>query len=280
MTAAPMVYAAIAAVMAELAKVGIGKDAVNAHDGYKYRSIDAVLNALSPALATHGLVIMPTVIAKEVAERESKSGATLLHVTLTLRYSFVAVADGSRHEIEVLGEASDRADKAINKAMAAGFKYAVTQVFCIGYQGMSDADASSEGAASSAGERTAHFGEADAADGRGRRQYRGRFPQRARRAAAGNQASAQQADVQADALAADLADAIDDASTTARLDELVPSLQTLPADLRGPLRRRFADRRVQLRDLERDRVGLDELDTAGNPSAATSVAAANSKESP
>ena len=170
-----------------------------------------------------------------------------------------------------MAKASARTDKANNKAMAAGFKYAVSQVFCIAYQGMSDADASSEESASLADHP---------ADRTGRRPYRGKFPQRARRVSNASRAPAQRADVQADALAADLADAIDDASTTARLDELVPTLQTLPADLRGTLRRRFGERRGQLRELERDRINLDEIDMAGTSIAATSVGAANSEESP
>ena len=49
-----------------------------------------------------------------------------------------------------------------------------------------------------------------------------------------------------DSLAADLADAIDAAPNVARLDELIPTLQALPSSLLPPLRRRFSQRRAML----------------------------------
>ncbi|MET3929837.1 hypothetical protein ABIE51_001724 [Lysobacter sp. OAE881] len=67
-------------------------------------------------------------------------------------------------------------------------------------------------------------------------------------------------DVHADALAADLADAIDSAPDLRRLDELVETLQRLPAELRPPLRQRFSDQRTRLRELERDALDLAALD--------------------
>ncbi|MBF6022805.1 ERF family protein [Lysobacter niastensis] len=245
---APMVYACIAAVMADLAKVGIGKDAVNEHDRYRYRSIDAVLNALSPLLSAHGLVILPSVIGKDLVEREAKSGATLLHVTLTLRYSFIAVADGSRHEIEVMGEASDRADKAVPKAMAAAFKYMCVQVFCIGYESMADADASTEETAGA----NLHS-----------RQHRGRFP--GLNSPAG---TAQRAHVPAhevDATTARWSDEIDEARTVADLDVIATSIKLLPENIRRDLRNRFKDRRDSLVAIERDRADLDARSNITNP---------------
>ncbi|MDR7134563.1 hypothetical protein J2X06_001747 [Lysobacter niastensis] len=237
-SATPAVYAAIGSVMADLAQVGVGKDAINQHDAYRYRSIDAVLNALSPILARHHLIILPTVIAKETIERTSKSGGILMHITLTIRYRFVCSIDGSSYEIEVLGEASDRADKAINKAMAAAFKYACVQVFCIAYQGMADADSVTnepvEDRAASA-------------------KRSGPEPTESRK----SHPAMLQEGTRADALAADLADAIDDAATDTRLAELVPTLRTIPESMRAPLRRRFAEKLGALRKEARGTPGLD-----------------------
>ncbi len=56
---APSVYAAIHAVAADLATIGIAKDHVNAADDYKYRSIDDVLGKLAPLLAKHRLCVLP-----------------------------------------------------------------------------------------------------------------------------------------------------------------------------------------------------------------------------
>ena len=52
------VYKAINAVQAELAQTGITKDRRNQQQGYNFRGIDDVFNALSPLLARHGLCIL------------------------------------------------------------------------------------------------------------------------------------------------------------------------------------------------------------------------------
>ena len=135
------VYAAIAAVMGDLAKRGIAKGQTNTFDKYKFRGIDDVYNALSPLLAKHKLVMLPRVISRECVERVTTKGSTLFYVTLAMEFDLVCATDGSRHTIAVSGEAMDSADKATNKAMSAAFKYGCLQVFCIPTEGDNDADA-------------------------------------------------------------------------------------------------------------------------------------------
>lgn len=53
------VYKAINAVQAALSKIGIAKD--KQAQGYKFRGIDDVYNAISPLLAEHGLCILPRI---------------------------------------------------------------------------------------------------------------------------------------------------------------------------------------------------------------------------
>jgi hypothetical protein len=137
----PHVYTAIAAVMADMAKEGISKDGTNEQQRYRFRGIDAVYNALAPKLATHGLCILPRVMAKEVAERESKNGGVLFYTRLTVEFDLVSVKDGSIHTICTVGEAMDSADKSSNKAMSAAYKYAAFMAFCIPTEGDNDADA-------------------------------------------------------------------------------------------------------------------------------------------
>lgn len=140
-TTGPAVYAAIAAVMADVAKEGIAKDRNNAQQGYRFRGIDDVYNALAPILARHGLLMLPRVLARDVTERQSRNGATLFYVTVEVEFSLVAAADGSSHVIKTFGEAQDSGDKATNKAMSAAYKYAAMQAFCIPTEGDNDADA-------------------------------------------------------------------------------------------------------------------------------------------
>ncbi len=136
----PHVYTAIAAVMADMTKEGISKASKNTQQGYAFRGIDAVYNALAPKLAAHGLCILPRVTAKEVAERESRNGGVLFYTRLTVEFDLVAAQDGSKHTICTVGEAMDSADKSSNKAMSAAFKYAAFMAFCIPTEGDNDAD--------------------------------------------------------------------------------------------------------------------------------------------
>lgn len=131
----PAVYAAIAAVTADLSRGGISKDRQNKEQGYRFRGIDDVYNALSPALARHGLCILPRVRRREASERSTASGKPLFVTVVTVDFHLVAAADGSRHVIRTVGEAMDLADKSTNKAMSAAYKYACMQAFAIPTEG-------------------------------------------------------------------------------------------------------------------------------------------------
>jgi hypothetical protein len=137
----PDVYKTIAAVAADLAKDGISKSRKNTTQGYAFRGIDEVLNALAPVLTKHGLVILPRILSRECTERETKNGGTLFSVVVEAAFDFVAASDGSLHTVRTYGEAMDSADKATNKAMSAAYKYAAFQAFCIPTEGDNDADA-------------------------------------------------------------------------------------------------------------------------------------------
>jgi ERF superfamily len=127
----PGVYKAMVAVMADLAAVGVGKTQFNKSQGFKYRGVDDVMNALAPSLAKHGLLIIPSVIERQVSERESKAGGVLFHVLLTVDFQFVASSDGTSYRARMIGEAMDSGDKATNKALAIAYKYVCFQAFCI-----------------------------------------------------------------------------------------------------------------------------------------------------
>jgi len=142
LTAATHVYQAIAEVMARLSKDGIGKNRRNEQQGYSFRGIDDVYNALAPILADVGLCILPAVKSREVIERMSGNGRSLFYVTVNVDFTFVSTKDGSCHVVSMPGEAMDSGDKATNKAMSAAYKYACLQTFCIPTEGDNDADGS------------------------------------------------------------------------------------------------------------------------------------------
>lgn len=135
------VYQLIAAVAADIARQGISKDRNNAQQGYKFRGIDDVFNALSPIISTHGLVILPRILSRTVTERTTPKGGVLFYVTVEADFDFVSSHDGSKHTVKTFGEAMDSGDKATNKAMSAAYKYAALQTFCIPTEADNDPDA-------------------------------------------------------------------------------------------------------------------------------------------
>lgn len=135
------VYQAISSVMAALAVEGITKNNKNQQQGYSFRGIDNVYNALAPILSKNGLVILPRVLNREVTERTTAKGGFLFYVVVQVEFDLVCAEDGSKHTIATIGEAMDSADKATNKAMSAAYKYACIQAFCIPTESDNDADA-------------------------------------------------------------------------------------------------------------------------------------------
>lgn len=135
------VYQAIKNVSAALGQEGISKERKNQQQGYNFRGIDDVLNALSSALVEAQLVILPRVISRDVVERQTARGGALFFVTVEVEFDLVAVEDGSKHTVKTYGEAMDSADKATNKAMSAAYKYLALLTFCIPTEASPDTDA-------------------------------------------------------------------------------------------------------------------------------------------
>lgn len=148
---APHVYQAIADVMGRLAQEGIAKNQKNAQQGFKFRGIDDVYNALSSILASERLCVLPRIISREITERQTKNGGVLFCVVVNAEFDFVSAIDGSKHTVGPFpGEAMDSGDKATNKAMSAAYKYMALETFCIPTEGDNDADATTHEVAPSA----------------------------------------------------------------------------------------------------------------------------------
>lgn len=131
----PMIYSAICSVMEDIGAVG--KNDTNRQQGFKYRGIDAVMNALNPAMIKHKIFCVPEVLDQSREERTTAKGGTLIYSVCRIRYTFFTT-DGSSVQAVVVGEGMDSGDKATNKAMAAAFKYACFQTFCIPTENLMD----------------------------------------------------------------------------------------------------------------------------------------------
>lgn len=135
---APMIYGKIADCMRQLG--AIGKTSKNAQQGFMYRGVDAVMNALNPVLTANHVFCVPEVLEQHREERQTRNGGNLIYSILTMCYTLYA-EDGSSVSATVIGEGMDSADKSSNKAMSVAYKYAMFQIFSIPTEEMADPDA-------------------------------------------------------------------------------------------------------------------------------------------
>lgn len=129
MTDKPSIVAALSAVMTEVQSVRKGDR--NTQQGYVFRGIDAVVNAVGPAFRNHGIVAVPLVEDVAYATVEVGKQRTLMReCTVRVRYVFHGPA-GDSIECVSIGEAMDSGDKATPKAMSVAFRVALLQALCI-----------------------------------------------------------------------------------------------------------------------------------------------------
>lgn len=138
MSESNMIYGLIGQAMREIG--AIGKNSKNQQQGFMYRGVDAVYNALNPVMAKLGLFLCPEVLEQTREERVNRNGTTLLYSILKIKYTLYA-PDGSNVSCIVLGEGMDSGDKASNKAMSVAMKYAAFQLFMIPTEELCDPDA-------------------------------------------------------------------------------------------------------------------------------------------
>ncbi len=125
----PSVVQALASVMAEVQSVG--KDGKNTQQGYNFRGIDGVVNAVGPALRKHGVVIIPTLLESNYRDIEVGKNRTLMReVTVTVRYTIHGPA-GDTLEGVVVGESMDSGDKGTAKAFSVAYRTFLLQALTI-----------------------------------------------------------------------------------------------------------------------------------------------------
>lgn len=135
------IYRQIAQVMKDVGAVA--KNERNAQQGFNYRGVDAVMNAINPAFQKHGVFVVPAILEQTREVKTTQKGSVMNYSICKIEYRFYA-EDGSYVRAVVVGEAMDSADKATNKAMAVAFKYACFQVLCIPTEELKDPDGSGE----------------------------------------------------------------------------------------------------------------------------------------
>lgn len=124
----PSVHQAFAAVMADVR--AIEKSDRNAQQGFTFRGIDAVMQAVGPALRTHGVVIVPTAEELKSETYQTSKGTAMRNVTVTMRYQ-VFGPGGDSFEGRTFGEAADSGDKAVTKAQSVAYRTFLLQALTV-----------------------------------------------------------------------------------------------------------------------------------------------------
>ena len=123
-----MIYESMCKIMSEV--TAIKKEGKNTQQGYKFRGIDDMYNALHDIFAKNNVFITSEVMESVREERKSKTGGLLMYAILTVKHTFHAI-DGSTVSSIMIGEAMDSGDKASNKAMSGALKYSLMQILLI-----------------------------------------------------------------------------------------------------------------------------------------------------
>ena len=108
----------------------IRKDSRNAQQGFNFRGIDAVMNAVGPALRDHGVTIIPNSVEAKHRHFTTAKGTVMHEAIVTVGYSVIG-PDGQGFTGQSVGEAADAGDKATSKAMSVAYRTFLLQALTI-----------------------------------------------------------------------------------------------------------------------------------------------------
>jgi hypothetical protein len=109
---------------------GVAKSNKNTAQGFNFRGIDAVLNAVGPSLRKHGGFIIPEIVEKQSETVLAKNGGALNVVRLSVAYTIMGT-EGEGITGIVASEAFDSGDKATAKAMSVALRTFLIQMLAL-----------------------------------------------------------------------------------------------------------------------------------------------------
>ena len=122
------VHQALTKVMGDVQAVR--KDSKNQAQKFNFRGIDAVMNAVGPALRKHGLTILPEDVEVHRSNGTTASGKQTVEVVIKVTYRIYGPSGDSIHG-KVAAEAMDFGDKAVAKAMSVAYRTFLLQALTI-----------------------------------------------------------------------------------------------------------------------------------------------------
>ena len=124
----PTVHQALSKVMGDVQAVK--KDSKNQAQKFNFRGIDAVMNAVGPALRKHGVIILPEDVDVHRSNGTTANGKQTAEVVIKVTYVAYGPGGDSIHG-KVAAEAMDFGDKAIAKAMSVAYRTFLLQALTI-----------------------------------------------------------------------------------------------------------------------------------------------------
>lgn len=124
------IHEALVAVTRDVQAVAKGDR--NAQQGFNFRGIDAVMNAVGPAFRRHGVICTPWLESLEYTSATTAKGSTMNVARVQVNYMFHGPGgDGDQIVARVPGEAFDSGDKSTAKAMSVAYRTALLQVLTL-----------------------------------------------------------------------------------------------------------------------------------------------------
>lgn len=123
----PTLVERLVAVKREVGAVSKGDR--NSAQGFNFRGIDAVLNAVAGPFMKHGIMVYPRLQSLDKGTASTAKGSVMNTVVVTVEYVFT---DGKDRIITVVpGEAFDSGDKCVAKAMSVAYRTALIQTLSL-----------------------------------------------------------------------------------------------------------------------------------------------------
>lgn len=133
---AKTIYSKLGAIMSEVKAVD--KERKNVQQGFMFRGIDDMMNALHILFAKHGVIILPEELEHIQDSYATKTGGTQFRSRVLMQFRFVSTEDGSFVTASGWGEAADNGDKGYNKCKSIALKYVLMQMFLIPTKDIAD----------------------------------------------------------------------------------------------------------------------------------------------
>lgn len=107
----------------------VGKGDRNAQQGFNFRGIDAVLNAVAGPLIKHGVLVYPRLQSLDKGTATTTKGSVMNTVVVEVEYVFTDGEDSIK--VIAPGEAFDSGDKCVAKAMSVAYRTALIQALSL-----------------------------------------------------------------------------------------------------------------------------------------------------